>query len=87
MDAQESGENSLFFFLFAVFFMPASNPSNPVTKGATVATGTRRHLNSWEGSHPPELGELLSREGGEAPFAFSLSAHPLRLGGEHSPRK
>ena len=87
MDAQESGENSLFLFLFAVFFMPASNPSNPVTKGATVATGTRRHLNSWEGSHLPELGELLSREGGEAPFAFSLSAHPLGLGGEHSPRK
>lgn len=73
MDAQESGENSLFLFLFAVFFMPASNPSNPVTKGVTVATGTGRHLNSWEGSHPPELGELLSREGGETPFAFSLS--------------
>ena len=73
VDAQESGENFLFFFLFAVFFMPASNPSNPVTKGVTGATGTRRHRNSWEGCRPPELEELPSRKGGEIPSAFSLS--------------
>lgn len=71
VDAQESGENSLFLFLFAVFHA-CLKPKQPCDKRGDSGNRNWKASKSWEGSHPPELGSFCPERVGK-PFCFSLS--------------